>query len=78
MDTLTQAIQTPAAMITPRLNIEDPVAAYWFAQVNLRLRRELAWCWYQRMQQPAVEGVLPSITDAAVENLDLIRFKCCA
>ena len=74
MDTLTQAMQTPSAMITPRLSIEDPVAAYWFAQVNLRLRRELAWCWFQRMQQPAIEGVLPSITDAAVENLDLVRF----
>lgn len=74
MDTLSQALHSPAAMITPRLRIDDPVAAYWFAQVNLRLRRELSWCWHQRMQQPPIEGVLPSITDAAFENLELVRF----
>ena len=66
-------IATPASMITPNLVIEDPQAAYWFAQVCLRLRREVSWCWYQRMQQPEVEGVLPPVTDAAAENLDLVR-----
>ena len=70
----TNPIETPAAMITPRLIVKDPVTAYWFSQVNLRLRREVSWCWYQRMQQPVVEGVLPPVTDAASENLDLVRY----
>ena len=70
----TNLIENPAAMITPNLMIRDPVAAYWFSQVNLRLRREISWCWYQRMQQPAVEGILPPVADAASENLDLVRY----
>jgi vesicle-fusing ATPase len=74
MDTMTRPFDNPAAMITPRLVIEDAVAAYWFAQVNLRLRREICWCWYQRMQQPGLEGVLPPLVDAAVENLDMVRY----
>ena len=36
-------LQTPAATITPNMQIKDPLAAYWFAQVNLRLRREVSW-----------------------------------
>jgi vesicle-fusing ATPase len=66
-------IPTPASMITPNMKIEDSIAAYWFAQVSLRLRREVSWCWYQRMQQPEIEAVLPPVTDAAAENLDLVR-----
>lgn len=62
------------AMVTPGLLIQDQHAAYWFAQVNLRLRREVAWCWFQRMNQPLVEGVIPPVTDATAENLDMVRF----
>ena len=70
------AEQTDAnpTMITPGVCIKDPHAAYWFAQVALRLRREVAWCWHQRMQQPAIEGALAPVTDAAVESLDLVRY----
>ncbi|MCP4463721.1 MAG: ATP-binding protein [Planctomycetaceae bacterium] len=67
------SVLPPASVITPNLAIRDPLAAYWFAQVGLRLRREVSWCWYQRMQQPEIEGVLPPVTDAAAENLDLVR-----
>ena len=63
-------------MITPNLLIEDKVAGYWFAQVALRLRREIAWCWHQRSQHiDPNNGTLPPITDAAAENLDLIRYE---
>lgn len=69
------ARQDPSpAMITPGRLINDEHAAYWFAQVNLRLRREVAWCWFQRMNQPMVEGVIPPVTDATAENLDMVRF----
>jgi hypothetical protein len=67
------AMRPPATMITPNLIIKDEMAAYWFAQINLRLRREVSWCWYQRMQQAEIEGVLPPVTDAAAENLDMVR-----
>ena len=71
---MANTVLTPASAITPNLSIADPVAAHWFAQVNLRLRREVGWCWYQRMQQPEIEAVLPPVTDAAAENLDLVRY----
>lgn len=64
------------ARLSPNLVIADPVTAYWFAQVTLRLRREIAWCWHQRAQQPdSGTGVLPPVIDAAVESLDLIRYE---
>ena len=62
------------AIMTPDLVIADAHAAYWIAQVNIRLRREIAWCWHQRMQQPPVEGVLPPVTDATMDSLDQVRF----
>lgn len=69
-------IQASPAMVTPSLRIADPVAAYWFRQVILRLRREVAWCWHQRAQAPDPgSGVLPPVAEAAAENLDLIRFE---
>lgn len=69
-------IDPSPAKITPNLAIADPCTAYWFAQVTLRLRREVAWCWYQRAHQanPAF-GMLPPIQDAAAENLDLVRYE---
>lgn len=74
MNSIISPVESPAAKITPGIIIKDPVAEYWFSQVILRLRREVSWCWYQRMQQPGIEGVLPPVTDAAVENLDLVRY----
>ena len=64
-----------AANMTPNLNISDSYADFWFSQVILRLRREVAWCWFQRAQtlDPGT-GVLPPITDATVESLDQIRY----
>lgn len=65
---------TPSRM-TPNLAITDPAAAYWFGQVTLRLRREVAWCWHQRIQQPDPgSGKLPPLTDAAADSLDLMRY----
>ena len=66
----------PSARITPNLTIADPQAAYWFKQATLRLRREVAWCWQQRTPFPdPLTGALPPVTDAAAENLDLIRYE---
>ncbi len=71
----TQA-DVPSARILPNLTILDPQAAYWFKQATLRLRREVAWCWQQRTPFPdPLTGALPPATDAAAENLDLIRFE---
>jgi vesicle-fusing ATPase len=76
MQSLENRTISGAARITPGLTISDPFAAYWVAQVNLRLRREIAWCWFQRSQQisPA-PGLLPPLADAAAENLDLVRYE---
>lgn len=69
-------VEASSKMITPDLSIEDPVSAYWFAQAVLRLRREVAWCWHHRMNQPPPQPeVLPPVTDAAADNLDLVRYK---
>ena len=69
-------IDTSPSRITPNLAISDPSAAYWFAQVTLRLRREVSWCWHQRSQQPDPgNGKLPPPGDAAAESLDLIRYE---
>ena len=69
-------IEQAARIITPRLRIVDPGAAYWYAQVTLRLRREVAWCWHQRAGQsdPGL-GLLPPLTDAAADSLDRIRYE---
>ncbi|MEO7232681.1 MAG: AAA family ATPase [Polaromonas sp.] len=66
-----------AAMLNPDLAIGDPACAHWLAQVVLRLRREIAWCWQQRGQGTAVAlaGALPPITDAVQDSLDLTRFR---
>ena len=67
------ALHSPA-VITPGLSIKDTATAYWIGQVNLRLRREICWCWYQRAQQLDDQtGVLPPLDDAASESLDKIR-----
>ncbi len=74
MHSAEQKIQPAACRMTPGIDITDPVSAYWVAQVNLRLRREIAWCWFQRSQHKApANGMQPPIADAAGENLDLVR-----
>jgi hypothetical protein len=45
----------------------DPLAAYWLAQVTLRLRREVCWLWRERAQQGAagMPGALPAVLAVA-------------
>jgi hypothetical protein len=59
-------------LFTPRLEAADGSAAYWLRQVNLRLRREISWCWANRAGQISARG-LPPLVDAAAENLDFTR-----
>ncbi len=67
-------LQGPAA-VTPGLRVPDPHAAHWLAQVNLRLRREVSWCWHQRLgRADPQDGALPPAADACAENLDGVRF----
>ena len=61
-------------LLNPDLAVPDPSVAWWLAQVTLRLRREVAWCWHLRGEgKPHADGVLPPFADAAVESLDLTR-----
>jgi vesicle-fusing ATPase len=47
----------------------DVLLNHWLDQVQLRLRRELAWCWYQRTGQGDPQlGVLPPADDALREG----------
>ena len=65
----------PASM-NPDLGVDDPVCAHWLAQVTLRLRREIAWCWHQRGSGgAAAPGTLPPFTDPVQDSLDLTRFR---
>jgi hypothetical protein len=67
-------LQGPAA-VTPELRVPDPEAGHWLAQVMLRLRREVSWCWHQRLGHPDPrDGTLPPVTDACAENLDWVRY----
>jgi hypothetical protein len=62
--------------MNPDLLVADPLCAHWLAQVTLRLRREIAWCWHERgTGAPAQPGALPPITDPAQDSLDLTRFR---
>jgi hypothetical protein len=70
------AIGTAAqpVLLNPDLAVADPAAGWWLAQVTLRLRREVAWCWHLRGDgRPVEEGVLPPFSDAALDSLDLAR-----
>jgi vesicle-fusing ATPase len=47
----------------------ESVLAHWLRQVQLRLRRELGWCWYQRTGQGGAESaMLPPLEDALREG----------
>ncbi|HEB97425.1 MAG TPA: ATP-binding protein [Sedimenticola thiotaurini] len=48
---------------------DDRLLQYWLRQVQLRLRRELAWCWFQRSgQRDPGNGVLPPPDDPLAEG----------
>jgi hypothetical protein len=65
----------PVSM-TPELALADADCAYWVAQVTLRLRREICWCWHQRAgQRDPGQGVPPPYTDPAQDSLDLTRYR---
>lgn len=71
---MSAVLQGPAA-VTPGLALPDRDAAYWLSQVNVRLRREVSWCWHQRMgRADPRDGSLPPTTDACAENLDWVRY----
>ncbi|OWQ45445.1 hypothetical protein CDL60_19545 [Roseateles noduli] len=61
--------------LNPDLAVADATCAWWLAQVTLRLRREVAWCWHQRGVSPRVPGELPAIGDASQDSLDLLRLR---
>lgn len=67
------SIISPAILFTPMLEAGDALTGYWLAQVILRLRREMCWCWYLRTEQTRSIGI-PPITDAAAENLEMTRY----
>ncbi len=71
-----RAAVTASVTLNPGLQVADPGCAYWLAQVMLRLRREIAWCRYQRGEGvPTAAGRLPPITDPAQDSLDLSRWR---
>ncbi len=64
------------AQVTPGLEINDPLMAYWLGQVHLRLRRELAWCWLQRTgEADPGTGALPPMTGIADDALGWSRVE---
>jgi len=73
---MTVIAATPQPMLlNPDLATPDLSASWWLAQVTLRLRREVAWCWHLRGEgKLGTEGVLPPFADAAAESLDLTRY----
>jgi len=60
-------------LLNPDLAVADPGASWWLAQVTLRLRREVAWCWHLRGEAKHADDVLPPFADPAVDGLDLTR-----
>lgn len=59
-------------LLTPGIEVANAAAAHWLQQVNLRLRREVCWCWASRAGQIAKGGLPPNV-DPAAESLDLGR-----
>lgn len=60
--------------VTPGLTLTDATAAYWVQQATLRLRREVAWLWRQRLPEDGpTEGELPPTVDRLQESLDFQR-----
>jgi adenylate kinase family enzyme len=65
-------VATPL-LFTPGIEAGDASVAYWLRQANVRLRREICWCWANRAGQLTARG-LPPLADAAAENLDFARY----
>lgn len=58
----------------PRVFASDPLTARWLSEATLRLRREIAWLWFQRAGvRGDAEGRLPPAGDVLVEALDSAR-----
>jgi len=68
-----------AASFNPLVAPGDAVTALWLAEVTLRLRRELAWCWQlsgaQTDAQSSTGGgsPLPPAVDALSDSIDRLR-----
>jgi hypothetical protein len=71
------ALREPRAVaFNPNIALTDPATSFWLAQVTLRLRRELTWCWHQRSGGVAMPpGALPAPADPVQDSLDLVRFQ---
>ena len=77
MSTPVPATHRVPMSFSPRLSIEDPLAAHWLRDVTLRLRREICWLWRERgvlagLTMPV--GALPPFTDRLAATLDLARY----
>ena len=72
----------PPDTFSPRVNVRDPLAAYWLRQVTLRLRREVCWLWRERAMLSGVTAniglqggaLLPPFTDRLADVLDRGRY----
>ncbi len=65
-----------AAAFDPALLPRDPLAALWCAEVTLRLRRELSWCWHlagASGSAPPNGAALPPARDALADSIDRLR-----
>ncbi len=58
----------------PLLQVGDALSEYWLRQVTVRLRREIAWLWYQRTGERNAPDKLPPFTEPLPEALDQTRF----
>ena len=68
-------VLTGPAAITPGLQVPDRHAAYWLSQVHIRLRREIVWCWHQRLgRSDPRDGSLPAAIEPSAEVLDWVRY----
>ncbi|WP_033397789.1 ATP-binding protein [Arenimonas oryziterrae] len=66
-------VELPQAF-DPRIHASDPLTARWLSEATLRLRREIAWLWFQRGGTPSpADARLPPVGDAVVDSLDLAR-----
>lgn len=76
MSTVASSTIDKATQITLGIVLRDPLAAYWIGQVNLRLRRELAWCWRLRAGsvQPGADAIAPVVNGAA-EAVNWVRYQ---
>ncbi len=68
------AIAAVPISFTPHLEVGDALAASWLAEITLRLRREVAWMWFQRGTNPIHNETVPPLADAVSDSLDLTRY----